>query len=130
MKSAAECRETAAVGHFHRIYTNSDRPSVRRRWRSENEQVLPLLARAQGVSSAGLLDEMHETLVDSHEATSATIFGALDVDIAPGSGMVFVASHDPLTLLAQLEQCDPGAFEVSHLQRGPDAWRLTMIRTR
>lgn len=133
----------------------------------ENEQVLPLLARAQGVSLAGLLDEMHQTLVDPHEATSddvlssstadaghecgcgeedaelpeldarlvphairhATIFGALDA-VAPGSGMVLVAPHDPLPLLAQLEQRDPGAFEVSYLQRGPDAWRLQMVRTK
>ena len=62
-----------------------------------------------------------------HAIRHATIFGALDV-LAPGNGMVLVAPHDPLPLLDQLEQRDPGAFEVSYLERGPDAWRLRFLR--
>lgn len=74
------------------------------------------------------LPELDARLVP-HAIRHATIFGALDA-VAPGSGMVLVAPHDPLPLLAQLEQRDPGAFEVSYLQQGPDAWRLQMVRAR
>jgi uncharacterized protein (DUF2249 family) len=62
-----------------------------------------------------------------HAIRHATIFGALDA-VRPGSGMVLVAPHDPLPLLAQVEQRSPGAFEVSYLERGPEAWRLAFVR--
>ena len=62
-----------------------------------------------------------------HAIRHATIFGALD-SVLPGSGLVLVAPHDPLPLLAQVEQRDPGAFEVSYLERGPEAWRLLFRR--
>jgi uncharacterized protein (DUF2249 family) len=62
-----------------------------------------------------------------HAIRHATIFGALDA-VRPGSGMVLVAPHDPLPLLAQIEQRSPGAFEVSYLERGPEAWRLAFAR--
>lgn len=62
-----------------------------------------------------------------HAIRHATIFGALDA-LAPGRGMVLVAPHDPLPLLAQIEQRAPGAFEVSYLQQGPEAWRLQLVR--
>jgi uncharacterized protein (DUF2249 family) len=42
--------------------------------------------------------------------------------------MVLVAPHDPLPLLAQLEDRWPGQFEVDYLQRGPEAWRLVFVR--
>ena len=31
-------------------------------------------------------------------------------------------------LLAQLQQRVPDSFEVEYLQRGPEAWRLSLIR--
>lgn len=62
-----------------------------------------------------------------HVIRHATIFGALDA-IAPGEGMVLVAPHDPLPLLAQIEKQSPGRFDVSYLERGPDAWRLQFLR--
>lgn len=62
-----------------------------------------------------------------HAIRHATIFGALD-GVRAGSGMVLVAPHDPLPLLAQLEQRAPGAFDVDYLQRGPEAWRLSLVR--
>ena len=63
-----------------------------------------------------------------HAIRHATIFGALD-SVASGTGMVLVAPHDPLPLLAQIEDRSPGAFEVNYLERGPDAWRLEFVRT-
>lgn len=63
-----------------------------------------------------------------HAIRHATIFGALD-GVRPGNGLVLVAPHDPLPLLAQLERREPGAFDVEYLERGPEAWRLTLVRT-
>jgi uncharacterized protein (DUF2249 family)/iron-sulfur cluster repair protein YtfE (RIC family) len=57
----------------------------------------------------------------------ATIFGALD-SVAAGSGMVLVAPHDPLPLLAQLERRSPGLFSIDYLERGPEIWRVRFIR--
>jgi uncharacterized protein (DUF2249 family)/hemerythrin-like domain-containing protein len=62
-----------------------------------------------------------------HSIRHATIFGALD-SVRTGSGLVLVAPHDPLPLLAQLEQRSPGLFSVDYLQRGPERWRVRFIR--
>jgi uncharacterized protein (DUF2249 family) len=128
----------------------------------ENDQLLPLLARAPNVNLAGLLEGMHDLLgeaghltdaaeagcgdhecscgeVDApgypeldaravpHAIRHATIFGALD-SVDPGAGLVLVAPHDPLPLLAQLERRNPGVFEVRYLERGPESWRLLFAR--
>jgi uncharacterized protein (DUF2249 family) len=63
-----------------------------------------------------------------HAIRHATIFGALDA-VRPGGGLVLVAPHDPLPLLAQVEQRAPGVFEVDYLERGPEAWRLAFVRS-
>jgi uncharacterized protein (DUF2249 family)/iron-sulfur cluster repair protein YtfE (RIC family) len=63
-----------------------------------------------------------------HAIRHATIFGALDA-VQPGGGLVLVAPHDPLPLIAQVEQRAPGAFEVDYLERGPEAWRLAFVRS-
>jgi uncharacterized protein (DUF2249 family) len=63
-----------------------------------------------------------------HAIRHATIFGALDA-VRPGGGLVLVAPHDPLPLLAQIEERAPGAFDVNYLERGPEAWRLAFVRT-
>jgi uncharacterized protein (DUF2249 family) len=62
-----------------------------------------------------------------HAIRHATIFGALDA-VPPGGGLVLVAPHDPLPLLAQVAERYHGQFETSYLQRGPEAWRLVFQR--
>lgn len=62
-----------------------------------------------------------------HALRHGAVFGALST-VAPGFAMVLVAPHDPLPLLAQLEDREPGAFEVRYLEQGPEAWRLRLTR--
>ena len=57
----------------------------------------------------------------------AAILGAL-AGLRPGDGMVLVAPHDPVPLLATLDERQPGAFDVGYLERGPQAWRLSFLR--
>jgi uncharacterized protein (DUF2249 family) len=75
---------------------------------------------------AGVLPELDARAVP-HAIRHATIFGALG-SIGSGSGMVLVAPHDPLPLLAQLEERSPGLFSIDYLERGPETWRLRFIR--
>lgn len=63
-----------------------------------------------------------------HAIRHATVFGALDA-VPAGSGLILVAPHDPLPLLAQIEQRWPTVFAVSYLERGPEAWRLSLTRS-
>lgn len=62
-----------------------------------------------------------------HAIRHATIFGALD-GVAPGAGMVLLAPHDPLPLLAQVDARWPGTFTVDYLERGPETWALAFMR--
>ncbi|TDC86306.1 DUF2249 domain-containing protein [Actinomadura sp. 7K507] len=62
-----------------------------------------------------------------HAIRHATVFGALDT-VEPGGGLVLVAPHDPLPLLAQLQKRSPDTFTVSYRERGPEAWRLLLVR--
>jgi uncharacterized protein (DUF2249 family)/iron-sulfur cluster repair protein YtfE (RIC family) len=62
-----------------------------------------------------------------HAIRHATIFGALE-GVAPGAGMVLLAPHDPLPLLAQIDTRWPGAFTVDYLERGPQTWALAFTR--
>ncbi|RXR26351.1 DUF2249 domain-containing protein [Oerskovia turbata] len=62
-----------------------------------------------------------------HAIRHATIFGALD-GVAPGAGMVLLAPHDPLPLLAQIDARWPGTFTVDYLERGPETWALAFMR--
>lgn len=68
-----------------------------------------------------------DTRVIPHAIRHATIFGALDA-LAPGRGLLLVANHNPLPLLAQLEQRAAGQFTVDYLEDGPDTWRLSLLR--
>jgi uncharacterized protein (DUF2249 family) len=63
-----------------------------------------------------------------HAIRHATVLGALDT-VRVGGGLVLLAPHDPLPLLAQIDRREPGAFEVEYLQRGPETWRLRLVRT-
>src|SRR5664280_563482 len=58
----------------------------------------------------------------------AAIFGALGV-LAPGAAMVLVAPHDPLPLLAQLEDRQPGQFTVDYLERADDLVKVKLTRS-
>ena len=60
-----------------------------------------------------------------HALRHATVFGALDA-VPAGAAMVLIAPHDPLPLLAQIEDRSPGTFSVEYLERGPEAWRLQL----
>ncbi|HET6652715.1 MAG TPA: DUF2249 domain-containing protein [Nocardioides sp.] len=63
-----------------------------------------------------------------HAIRHATVLGALDT-VRVGQGLVLLAPHDPLPLLAQIDRREPGAFAVDYLQRGPETWRLRLVRT-
>ncbi|MFJ6551857.1 DUF2249 domain-containing protein [Streptomyces luteogriseus] len=82
-----------------------------------------------GVCGCGGTEESNEPELDvrdvPHAIRHATVFGALDA-VPAGTAMVLVAHHDPLPLLAQIEQRNPGAFAVEYLERGPEAWRLRL----
>ncbi len=62
-----------------------------------------------------------------HAIRHATVFGALD-SVPAGGGLVLVAPHDPLPLLAQIDQRYAGGFAVEYVERGPEAWRLNLVR--
>ncbi len=81
---------------------------------------------ACGEAETGELPELDARAVP-HAIRHATIFGALDA-LGPGGGLVLIAPHDPLPLLDQLEARSPGAFAVDYLERGPEAWRLRLVR--
>ncbi|MPZ82690.1 MAG: DUF2249 domain-containing protein [Actinophytocola sp.] len=119
------------------------------------DSALPVLAATTRLSLASLLADV-ETLLDGrtgvaadaatcacgvvddpelpeldvrtvpHAIRHATVFGALDA-VTAGQGLILVAPHDPLPLLAQIEQRAPGRFSVSYLERGPEAWRLQLV---
>lgn len=64
-----------------------------------------------------------------HAIRHATVFGALDA-IQDGATLDLLAPHDPIPLLAQIEQRSPQTFEVDYLESGPDTWRLRFSRRR
>lgn len=81
---------------------------------------------ACGESDGAELPVLDATTIP-HAIRHATIFGAL-AGVRAGDGMVLRAPHDPLPLLAQLEEREPGAFEVSYLVEGPEVWDLQLVR--
>lgn len=62
-----------------------------------------------------------------HTIRHATVFGALSA-IQPGFAMDLVAPHNPLPLLAQIEQMFHGDFSVDYLESGPEDWKLRFTR--
>lgn len=62
-----------------------------------------------------------------HAIRHAAIFGALD-SLGTGAGIVLVAPHDPLPLLDQARARYGDTLSVEYLQRGPEAWRLQLVR--
>ncbi|HUW88357.1 MAG TPA: DUF2249 domain-containing protein [Candidatus Paceibacterota bacterium] len=79
-----------------------------------------------GAESASNYPELDATLIP-HEVRHAAIFGALD-SLKVGAGMILLAPHKPVPLLAQLEDRSPGAFEVTFLNEGPEKWHIQFIR--
>ena len=57
----------------------------------------------------------------------AAIHGALGAIPVSGS-IVLAAPHEPLPLLAELEELHPGDFLVTYVERGPETWRLKFTR--
>ncbi|HMV19529.1 MAG TPA: DUF2249 domain-containing protein [Rhodocyclaceae bacterium] len=57
----------------------------------------------------------------------AAIFGALDA-LLPGETMRFCNDHDPLPLLAQLEQRYGTAVSIAYVQREPGAIVIDFAR--
>lgn len=123
----------------------------------ENERILPIVAADPEVSLAELTDGMHELLgyarsahgtaashscgccesdTDDpvldvrevpHSIRHATVFGAFDA-VPDGGALVLVAPHDPIPLLEQLDYLASGRLEIHYEQRGPEAWRLRLIK--
>lgn len=62
-----------------------------------------------------------------HAIRHAAIHGVVD-SLQPGSAFVLVAPHDPLPLLAQVQQRHGAAISMSYVQEGPDAWKLKLQR--
>lgn len=57
----------------------------------------------------------------------ATVFGALGA-IAPGESLVLITPHEPLPLLAQLDQQQPGVWTATSHPAAPDEWRVCLTR--
>ena len=62
-----------------------------------------------------------------HAIRHATVFGALE-SLRADAGLELVAHHDPLPLLAQVDRRWPGEFSVDYRERGPETWRLVLVR--
>lgn len=62
-----------------------------------------------------------------HAIRHATILGALET-VEPGGGLALTAPHDPLPMLDQVAVRWPGRFSVDYLERGPERWRLALVR--
>ncbi|MGN5734844.1 DUF2249 domain-containing protein [Arthrobacter psychrochitiniphilus] len=92
---------------------------------------LPSQAPASGGCACGGHDEPGlselDTRVIPHAIRHATIFGALE-GLNPGKGILLIANHNPLPLLAQLEQRSAGKFDVTYVENGPELWKLSMVR--
>lgn len=62
-----------------------------------------------------------------HAIRHATVLGALTA-VPAGGSLRLVAPHDPKPLLAQIADRENGAFEVTYVVPGPDAWTLRLTR--
>lgn len=79
-----------------------------------------------GAAAPGELPELDARLLPA-QIRHAAILGALS-SLAEGHGLVLVAPHDPVPLLKQVEQRWPGRFDLRYLDRGPQAWRVELLR--
>ncbi len=62
-----------------------------------------------------------------HAVRHAAIHGVVD-SLTAGAAFILVAPHDPLPLLAQVEQRHGDSISVDYVERGPQAWKLKLTR--
>lgn len=62
-----------------------------------------------------------------HAIRHAAIHGVVD-SLAQGSAFLLIAHHDPLPLLAQIEQRHGSAITVDYAESGPEVWKLKLER--
>lgn len=62
-----------------------------------------------------------------HSIRHASVLGAVS-GVAVGTSLVLIAPHDPLPLLGEIDDREPGAFDVTYDERGPDAWHVRLTR--
>ena len=62
-----------------------------------------------------------------HAIRHGAILGAR-AQVRPGAGMILIAPHDPLPLLAQIDEREGAAVRRSYVQQGPDAWKILLER--
>ena len=62
-----------------------------------------------------------------HSIRHAAVLGALD-GVNAGTSLVLIAPHDPLPLLREISEREPGAFDVTYDARGPEAWHVRLTR--
>lgn len=92
----------------------------------------PTAAASDAACGCGGSDERDALVLDvrdvPHAIRHATVFGAVSAVPVTGA-LILVAPHDPLPLLAQLEDREPGALAVSYDSRGPETWRVRLTRS-
>lgn len=137
----------AACGHALRVLFDAHLTD-------ENERILPIVAADPEVFLLDVTRGMHELLGDHtglepahacgcgevdaddpvldvrevpHSIRHATVFGAFDA-VPVGGALVLVAHHDPVPLLRQLHERASGRIDIDYEQRGPEAWRLRLIK--
>ena len=64
-----------------------------------------------------------------HSIRHATVLGAVG-SIAPEASILLIAPHDPLPLLREIDDREPGAFAVTYDERGPESWLVRLTRNR
>lgn len=76
---------------------------------------------------AEVTEDVLDVRLIPHSVRKASVLGATDA-VEPGSSLVLLAPHDPLPMLAALEQRSPGAFTVAYDERGPQTWKIRLTR--
>lgn len=62
-----------------------------------------------------------------HAIRHAAIHGVVD-SLQAGSAFVLVAPHNPLPLLAQVQDRHGDDIAISYVEEGPEAWKLKLAR--
>ncbi|MDO5083666.1 DUF2249 domain-containing protein [Arachnia propionica] len=64
-----------------------------------------------------------------HAIRHAAIHGVVN-SLQTGAAFVLIAPHNPLPLLAEIQQGHGDAIRVTYLEEGPQSWRLKLERVR
>ena len=80
-----------------------------------------------GEASSNIHPELDATLIP-HQIRHSAILGALE-SLKVGDGMVLVAPHKPIPLLAQIEKKHPSMYSITFLDEGPEKWHIEFIRS-